>query len=183
MKTIFLWTKNEGWMPFTYNILDDIYDELKLRNIIIGENVSIGYSSHIGNNVCIKENTQIGEGVYIWDQTYIGNNVIISDFVSIGSKVYIGNNVHIGNYAVIEEQSSISDDSKHITSIFISGSKYPINYWGDDNIQIGYRIHSLNDWKKYFESFAIYDNYTEEQTKEYKTYIDLLLTFSKLKCN
>ena len=53
-KVLRLWVNGKGYEPFEYEIFDDISNELKERNIAIGNGSSIGYGSSIGNNLKVK---------------------------------------------------------------------------------------------------------------------------------
>ena len=47
------------------------------KNLVIGENVSIGSMCHIGRNVTIGDNSNIQGSNYIADQTIVGSDVFI----------------------------------------------------------------------------------------------------------
>ena len=91
MKIVNLWLNSYGWKPFEYNDITDIVDELKLRNIYIGNGVSIGDDVSIGNGVSIGDDVSICYGASIGSRAYIGSRA------SIGEEAYIGDDASIGD--------------------------------------------------------------------------------------
>ena len=47
-------------------------------------------------------------------------------------------------------------------------------YWGQDIIQIGCQQKSIKEWQKEFIEIGKENNYSEEEIKEYKNYIDIV---------
>lgn len=105
-------------------------DELFTPEIIIGDNVSIGFNSHITaiNKIVIGNNVLMGKNVLITDNShgqfeyseikiapskrslYSKGEVIIDDNVWIGDKASILSGVHIGYGSIIAANAVVTKD-------------------------------------------------------------------------
>lgn len=159
--TIFLYKKMEGWKPFTFEKIEDIQDEFSKRDITIGYDIQIGYDVFIGNNV------------------KIGNKVLVGDGAKIGYGTQIGDRVIVGNSAIIGYGAKIADDAKILKTLYITGPKHPIFYWGENKINIGCRNYSIDDLKKQFKSIPESKGYTPEEIEEYREYIEFIAKIHK----
>ena len=61
--------------------------------------------------------------------------------------------------------------------ISISGSRHFVSFCKPQHIKIGCHEFSIGYWLENYEEIGRKNKYTEEEIKEYKTYIDLLISF------
>ena len=99
-------------------------------------------------------------------------------FISIGYMASIGNEASIGNMARIGDEASIGNrasigDRARIKTLFITGSRDTLSYYGTDVIHIGCIKKTIEEWKNEYTSVGVENEYTEDEIKEYKTYIDI----------
>lgn len=97
----------------------------------------------------------------------IGNRACIGDEARIGDGASIGNGACIGNGA------SIGDGARPVV-IYIIGSRFPLSYWGEDRIDIGCTSRSIHEWLNDSEEIARKNNFNQEQTAEYRSYVELI---------
>jgi acyl-[acyl carrier protein]--UDP-N-acetylglucosamine O-acyltransferase len=165
------------------------------RNCYIGSNVDIGDHSYIGDYTCIYSDTILGNNNSIGMRCIIGgtaksgDNVCIKNYISIGYKTKIGsrvridNSVSIGDYVSVDGNVRINAGScignhakieKNPITIYITGSRFPVSYWGEDRIDIGCQSNSIDGWLT--NGIGIADEYmfTTEQKVEYRGYIELI---------
>lgn len=55
MKVLNLWVSIEGWKAFEYEVLSDLAEEFKIRNIYISYSANIGDSANIGKSAYIVD--------------------------------------------------------------------------------------------------------------------------------
>ena len=55
MKTLYLWVDDEGWMPFQYNELSELANELAARNIKLGDRCELGNGCKLGNRLNVPK--------------------------------------------------------------------------------------------------------------------------------
>ncbi len=86
------------------------------KDVVLGNNVSIGPYCVIGDNVEIADNTVLVCQIFIGDNVKIGKNVVIYPNVTIRENVTIGNNVIIHSGSVIGSDGFgyIQRNGKHI---------------------------------------------------------------------
>ena len=191
-KTIYLQDDNNNYKLFEYENISDLKEELLKRNISIGNNASIGYGASVGYGASIGDNGSIGDNAYIGKHASIGNNASIGSDVSIGhdacigKRVSIGNNasigsdVSIGHDACISKRVSISDDAKLIQGFYVNGSKHPVTYKCNYTLSIGCHNYSIDKWLDKCAVIGKKEGYSEEQIKEYQTYIKMAKMFHDL---
>jgi hypothetical protein len=78
--------------------------------------------------------------------------------------------IHIGNRA------SIGDGAKPIC-VCITGSRFPVYYWGEDRIDIGCKSRSIDEWltdSTDIASLAKEYNFTLEAVAEYRGYVEFI---------
>ena len=139
-----LWVLGEGWKPFE---IDRNSDELKLRNISIGDRASIGDGASIG------------------------------DRASIGYGASIGYDASIGYGASIGDRASIGDGVKLIKCIYIVGSKHSLTYTGKRTLSIGCHNYPIDRWLDSFEIIGKKEGYSNDQIKEYGEYIKAICLY------
>lgn len=166
------------------------------RGVYIDNNVFIGDGTFIGNhvkiledskifdNIRIGDDTLIGKETFIYDNSYIDEKTIIRDNVTIRRKSFIGHSVRIGYNVIIRDKSfigakTIIKSNTQPQTILINASSYPIHYWGDDRIQIGCILFTIQEWKEKYKQIAIDYGYTESQIIEYKSWIDQIEIWHK----
>ena len=147
-----LWVSGEGWKLFE---VDQNSDELKLRNISIGNGASIGYGASIGNDASIGDDASIGYGA------------------SIGYDASIGYGASIG------DRASIGDGVKLIKCIYIVGSKHSLTYTGKRTLSIGCHNYPIDRWLESFEIIGKKEGYSNDQIKEYGEYIKAIDQLTK----
>ena len=149
MKTIYLRNSICELRKFEYKGIED------LREII----TEIGNGAKIGN--CAK----IGDGAEIGNCAKIGNGAEIGSYAKIGDVAKIGNDAKIGDGAEITKNP-----------LYIIGSKHFICNYENDKIQIGCIVESFEWWAENYETVGERESYTPEQVKEYKSYIDFIIS-------
>ena len=88
----------------------------------------------------------------------------------------IGDGAYIGNGAYIGDRASIGDGAKPKT-LFILGSMHPIMYWGENKIQIGCKIYSIEKWESEYQEIGSSEHYRVDQIEEYSGYIQMVKSF------
>ena len=86
--------------------------------------------------------------------------------------ISIGDRASIGDGASIGYGASIGDGAR-IKTLFITGSRNTISFYGIDVIHIGCIKKTIEEWKDQYVSIGKENDYTEDQIKEYKAYIDI----------
>jgi UDP-3-O-[3-hydroxymyristoyl] glucosamine N-acyltransferase len=118
----------------------------------------------IGDKICIKRNARIGSHVSITgnvDMTYIGPNAVIDNDIHINNKIHLSQGAHLKK-------------DEPICIIRILGSKWPINYWGENKISIGCETRSIEAWLTDYEDIANEYNFTPKEIEEYRTYVEYI---------
>lgn len=90
--------------------------------------------------------------------------------------IYIGSDTSIGYRAFIGHGASIGDRAKPKT-IFITGSRHSVNYWGEDKIQICCIQKSIAEWEKEYAKVGIENSYSQDEIAEYRRYIEMIKAF------
>ena len=128
---------------------DEAAREIKERSITIGDGASIGDGARIGDRASIGYEATIGDGASIGDGARIGNEATIGDGASIGK------------------------------TIFITGSRNPVNYYGLDVIHIGCIRKTIAEWQEQYREVGREDGYSYEQIREYGAYIQMIAELHK----
>lgn len=102
------------------------------KNILIGDNCSVGPNCVLYYDITIGCNTLLGDGASIREQCCIGSQCIISRYVTINYNTKIGDNVKIMDLTHITGNMIIEDD------VFISTMVGTTN---DNAIRQGYGEH------------------------------------------
>ena len=109
--------------------------------------------------------------------TEIGNGAKIGNCAKIGSYAEIGNGAKIGDGAEIGSYAEIGDGAEITKNpLYIIGSKHFICNYENDKIQIGCIVESFEWWAENYETVGERESYTPEQVKEYKSYIDFIIS-------
>ena len=103
----------------------------------------------------------------------IGNYAEIGDYAKIGNYAEIGDYAKIGNYAEIGDYAKIGDNEIILKTIFITGTKHVISWWGKGVINIGCQKYDIAYWKANFERIGKIEGYTEAEIAEYGMYIEI----------
>ena len=90
MKKIYLKDRNSNWKEFDYELLSELADEFKTRNITIGAWATIGDSAKIGECAKIEARATIGEFATIEAGAKIEAGATIGKFAKIGARAMIG---------------------------------------------------------------------------------------------
>ena len=108
-------------------------------------------------------------------------NITIGEGSTIGEWSKIGEGSKIGARSTIGEWSTIGDKVIFKNSpLYIIGSKYIVNYYGNGKIQIGCKCHTFQEWLDKYEEIGKSERASPEVIQEYKRYIDLIIqTYSK----
>lgn len=61
----------------------------------------------------------------------------------------------------------------------MTASMHAISYWGENKIQIGCKVYSIEEWQNNFLKIGKAENYSDSQIKEYKSYIDIIAELHK----
>ena len=96
--------------------------------------------------------------------------------IYIGSDTSIGYRAFIGRGAFIGDDAFIGDRAKPKT-IFITGSRHSVNYWGEDKIQISCIQKSIAEWEKEYAKVGIENSYSQDEIAEYRRYIEMIKAF------
>ena len=119
------------------------FDASETKEELSNRGIKIGYRAKIGYDA------KIGNGATIGDDATIGNNVTI------------GYNAKIGYDEII------------IKTMFITGSRHPVIWYGKNVIHIGCKKETIDWWLSEGENAGKAEGYTEEQLKEYKQYFEM----------
>ena len=191
---IYLWVQGEGWKEFE---LTDT-EALKERGISIDARVTISAGAFIGAGATIRELATIGAGAFIGERAtinaratigrgatihkgatinagaFIGEGAFIDVRATIGIDATVGRGATIKARAFIGRGAVIGDYEKP-TCIYITGTEFPVSYWGEDRIDIGCESLSINDWLgKEGKKQAAKENFSETEIAEYKRYIKFI---------
>ncbi len=171
----------KGWQEFQYGA-PECQQQLKDNGIYIGSDTSIGYRAFIGHSAVIGDRAFIGRGAVIGSRAFIGHSAVIGDDASIGDRASIGGDAVIGSRASIRDDASIGDDAfigdrAKPKTIFITGSRHSVNYWGEDKIQIGCIQKSIAEWEKEYAKVGIENSYSQDEIAEYRRYIEMIKAF------
>jgi len=91
-------------------------------------------------NIVIGENCSIGPNAVIYYDVEIGNNTLIGDGASLREKVKIGNYCIISRYVTINYNSSIGNNTKIMDLTHITG-----NCFVGDHVFISIHVSTVND--------------------------------------
>ena len=103
----------------------------------------------------------------------IGNGASIGYGVSIGYEASIGDEASIGNGA------SIGDRASSDKTIFLTGSRNTVNYYGMDMIHIGCIRKTIAEWQERYREVGMENGYSDEQIQEYGAYIQMIAELHK----
>lgn len=183
MKRINLWQET-NWIPFEYESIADIKAELDKRKILVLDSVTLGDNITVGFDCVIRSNSEIGSGTTIGNNVYVGESVSIGNDVSIGDNTIIqgnsriNNGCSIGNDVILSKDCFITSNCTIQNTIRITGSRDNVNWFGDDQLQIGCMKASLEEWLETFQSVGEQHKYSPKQIEEYHTYINVCNTLT-----
>ncbi len=109
-------------------------------------------------------------GIYIGSDTSIGYRAFIGHSAVIGDRAFIGRGASIGDDAFIGDRAKPK-------TIFITGSRHSVNYWGEDKIQISCIQKSIAEWEKEYAKVGIENSYSQDEIAEYRRYIEMIKAF------
>ena len=93
------------------------------------------------------------------------NHIIIGTSAIIGDFAKIWNSAKIGDFAIIGTSAKI------LKTLFITGTKHPINWWGTGIINIGCHKNTIEYWLENYYRIGKLEGYSEIEIEEYKSYI------------
>ena len=136
MKTIYLWVKEKGWMPFKYNELSDLTEELSNRNIIIGNWCKLGDGCKLGYRC------KLGDGCKLDDGCKLGNWCELGNGCNCQKSLFIHASRHTVTYWGCD-------------SIQIGCKRYSISEWQHHFQKIGlaedYTPEQIEEYKGYID--------------------------------
>jgi carbonic anhydrase/acetyltransferase-like protein (isoleucine patch superfamily) len=157
MKKIYLKDRNSKWKEFDYELLSELSDELKKRNITIGARATIGAWATIGVGATIEEMATIGE------------------LAKIGAGATIGARATIGAGATIEKYNSFFADNLY---------DYPCGAWIEENeeiIQLGCFTRTRKEWEAgFWNNKKEFPNNNSEKSKARLRAFKMCCTFLDL---
>ena len=109
----------------------------------------------------------------------IGYRARIGDGARIGDRASIGDEARIGDGASIGDRASIGDGASIGKTIFITGSRNPVNYYGLDVIHIGCIRKTIAEWQEQYPEVGRENDYSDEQIREYGAYIQMIAELHK----
>ena len=101
----------------------------------------------------------------------IGYSAKIGDYAEIGYSAEIGNFAEIWDYAEIGDFAEIGDKEIILKTLFITGTKHTVTWYGKDYINIGCYKKTIKQWLKIGLSLAKNEGYSDEQIEEYRQYV------------
>jgi hypothetical protein len=140
-----LWVSGEGWKAFKRT------DTAELEN----------------------RGIYIGDRVYLGDGVYLGNRVHLGNGVHLGDGGWLGDGVHLGDRCRLGDFGCLGDGAKPIC-VNITGSQFPVSYWGEDRIDIGCKSRSIDEWLTDSTDLAKEYNFTLEAAAEYRGYVEFI---------
>ena len=99
--------------------------------------------------------------------------------ITIGDGASIGDGARIGDRASIGYEATIGDGASIGKTIFITGSRNPVNYYGLDVIHIGCIRKTIAEWQEQYREVGREDGYSYEQIREYGAYIQMIAELHK----
>ena len=99
--------------------------------------------------------------------------------ITIGYEATIGDGASIGYGASIGNEATICDGASIGKTIFITGSRNPVNYYGLDVIHIGCIRKTIAEWQEQYREVGREDGYSYEQIREYGAYIQMIAELHK----
>ena len=138
MKKIYLKDENSNWKDFDYELLSELSDEFKKRNITIEAGATIGAGAKIEADATIEAGTTIGEWATIGKLAKIGADATIGECATIEAGATIGAGASIGKY-----------NSFFAVNIY----DYPCGAWIENRgeiIQLGCFTRTREEWEEDF---------------------------------
>ena len=89
-------------------------------------------------------------------------------------------NIQIGYSAKIGDSAKIGGSEIILKTIFITGTKHSINWWGKNIINIGCHKKEISWWVKNFKMIGEKEGYSENEIEEYHQYILICQRLQKL---
>ena len=160
MKKIYLKDENFNLKEFDYELLSELSDELKKRNIKIGAGATIGAWATIEAGAKIGAKATIEAGATIGACATIGASAKIGARAKIGAGETIGASAKIGAGATIEKYNSFFADNLY---------DYPCGAWIEENeeiIQLGCFTRTRKEWEAgFWNNKKEFPNDDSEKTK------------------
>jgi carbonic anhydrase/acetyltransferase-like protein (isoleucine patch superfamily) len=122
----------------------------------------------------------IDRHITIGDYAEIGNYAEIGDSAKIGYYAEIGDSAKIGYYAEIGDSAKIGDKEIILKTLFITGTKHTVTWWGKGIIDIGCHKKEISWWLKNGVAVAEREGYSPEQIEEYRQYVIICDMLQKL---
>ena len=82
----------------------------------------------------------------------------------LGYGCELGNGCELGDYTILRNNP-----------LYIVGTKHFVVNYTNDKIQIGCRVESFTWWNEHYKAIGKLEDYSEDQIKEYKSYIDFII--------
>jgi NDP-sugar pyrophosphorylase family protein len=142
------------------------------KGVILAEGTFIKRYGKVGENVSVGMNSEMGDWVNIRKNTIIENDVTIGEHVTIGSNTVVKTGCTIGDYCSVGNDVVLRNQLTHL-----KGSVYMVYLYSPEKREIGIfdQIYTIKHWKKYYKNIFRSRNFGfgEDQIIEYKRYIDL----------
>ena len=156
MKKIYLKDINSNWKEFNYELLSELSDEFKTRNITIeagatiGVCATIGARATIGAGATIEADAMIGAWATIGADANIGARATIEAGAKIGARASIGARAKIGADATIGARATIGEYNSFFA---VNLYKYTCGAWIENRgeiIQLGCFTRTRKEWEEDF---------------------------------
>jgi len=145
----------------------------------VHDDAKISDNAIIYDNARVYNNASVLGLARVYNNSRISGDAIVLGYASVSGhawiscSAFISDNASISGYACVYGFSNITEKTVvSETPLQISGTKHFVNMNGE-KLQIGYHLYSIEYWKAHFKKIGKAENYTDEQIKEYKSYIDL----------
>jgi hypothetical protein len=87
--------------------------------------------------------------------------------------IHVGNGDCIGYETRIGDRASIGDGAKP-KIVYITGSRFPVSYWGEDRVDVGCQSRSIDQWLTDYTEIASKHEFTSGQIEEYRSYVEFI---------
>ena len=148
-----------GWVES----MDNLYDNAFVSGAaIVYGNVMVYGSAMVHGNAMVSGNARVSDNAMVSGNARVSGNSIVS-----------------GN-ARVSGNSIVSGGEFTTSPLQIQGSNHFINESKNGYLRIGCKELTLKEWEDNFVVIGKENGYSNKQIEEYKLYIDLAISLSKL---